>query len=57
MIRAPWSSGSSEEESRVYLQTRLTVLYKLMFWAFVVLILVLVFRPTGLVAEAQSERA
>jgi serine/threonine-protein kinase len=41
MIRAPWSSGSSEEESRVYLQTRLTVLYKLMFWAFVVLILFL----------------
>ncbi|HEY5926540.1 MAG TPA: serine/threonine-protein kinase [Kofleriaceae bacterium] len=38
MIRAPWSSGSSEEESRAYLQTRLTVLYKLMFWCFVVLI-------------------
>ncbi len=38
MLRAPWSSGSSEEESRAYLQTRLTVLYKLMFWCFVVLI-------------------
>src|SRR6188472_1625713 len=38
MIRAPWSEGSSEEESRAYLQTRLTALYKLMFWCFVVLI-------------------
>jgi serine/threonine-protein kinase len=38
MIRAPWSSGSSEEEARAYLQTRLTTLYKLMFWCFLVLI-------------------
>jgi serine/threonine-protein kinase len=38
MIRAPWSSGSSEEEARAYLQGRLTVLYKLMFWCFTVLI-------------------
>jgi eukaryotic-like serine/threonine-protein kinase len=38
MIRAPWSSGSSEEEARAYLQARLTVLYKLMFWLFLVLI-------------------
>jgi eukaryotic-like serine/threonine-protein kinase len=38
MIRAPWSSGSSEEEARAYLQARLTVLYKLMFWCFLVLI-------------------
>jgi serine/threonine-protein kinase len=38
MIRAPWSTGTSEEESRAYLQARLTVLYKLMFWCFTVLI-------------------
>jgi eukaryotic-like serine/threonine-protein kinase len=38
MIRAPWSTGSSEEEARAYLQARLTVLYKLMFWCFGVLI-------------------
>ncbi len=38
MIRAPWSRGSSEEEARAYLQGRLTVLYKLMFWCFLVLI-------------------
>jgi eukaryotic-like serine/threonine-protein kinase len=38
MIRAAWSSGSSEEEARAYLQARLTVLYKLMFWLFLVLI-------------------
>jgi serine/threonine-protein kinase len=38
MLRAPWSSGSSEEESRAYLQTRLTVLYKVMFWCFLLLI-------------------
>ncbi|HEY5943965.1 MAG TPA: hypothetical protein VIV40_00665, partial [Kofleriaceae bacterium] len=38
MIRAPWSSGSTDEESRAYLQSRLTTLYKLMFWCFVVLI-------------------
>jgi len=38
MIRAPWSTGSSEEEARAYLQARLTVLYKLMFWCFVILI-------------------
>jgi serine/threonine-protein kinase len=41
MIRAPWAGGSSEEESRAYLQTRLTVLFKLMFWCFVALVLFL----------------
>jgi hypothetical protein len=34
LLRVPWSSGSSEEESRAYLQTRLTLLFKLMFWCF-----------------------
>jgi serine/threonine-protein kinase len=38
MIRAAWSSGSSEEEARAYLQTRLTTLYRLMFWCFTVLV-------------------
>jgi hypothetical protein len=38
MIRAPWSSGSSEEESRAYLQARLTLQYQLMFWCFLALI-------------------
>ncbi len=38
MLRAPWSTGSSEEESRAYLQTRLTFLYRLMFWCFVALV-------------------
>jgi hypothetical protein len=38
MIRAPWSQGTSEEESRAYLQSRLTLLYQLMFWCFVALI-------------------
>jgi eukaryotic-like serine/threonine-protein kinase len=37
MIRAPWSSGSSEEEARAYLHARLTVLFKLMFWCFATL--------------------
>jgi serine/threonine-protein kinase len=38
MIRAAWSSGSSEEEARAYLQSRLTTLYRLMFWCYSVLV-------------------
>jgi eukaryotic-like serine/threonine-protein kinase len=30
--------GSSEEEARAYLQSRLTLLYKLMFWSYVLLV-------------------
>jgi eukaryotic-like serine/threonine-protein kinase len=37
MVRVPWSRGASEEESRAYLQARLTLLFKLMFWCFVAL--------------------
>ena len=37
MIRV-WGTASSEEESRAYLQIRLAVLWKIMFWAFVVLV-------------------
>jgi serine/threonine-protein kinase len=33
-----WGEATSEEESRTYFQTRLTVLFKLMFWSFVALI-------------------
>src|SRR6476659_5234229 len=38
MIRVPWTTGTSEEEARAYLQTRLTVFYKLMFWCFLTLV-------------------
>jgi eukaryotic-like serine/threonine-protein kinase len=41
MIRALWSATSSEDESRAYLQERLTSLFKLMFWSFTVLMLFL----------------
>src|SRR5690242_12293812 len=41
MIRALWSATSSEDESRAYLQERLTSLFKLMFWSFAVLTLFL----------------
>jgi len=37
MLRAPWGV-TSEEESRAYLQTRLTLLYKIMFWSYVLLV-------------------
>ncbi|HEY5945360.1 MAG TPA: serine/threonine-protein kinase [Kofleriaceae bacterium] len=37
LIRTPWGA-SNEEESRAYLQTRLTLLYKIMFWAYVLLV-------------------
>ncbi|HTR50958.1 MAG TPA: serine/threonine-protein kinase [Kofleriaceae bacterium] len=36
-LRVPWST-SGKAESRSYLQARLTVLFKLMFWTFVALI-------------------
>ena len=32
MIRAPWSHGTPEAESRAFLQERLTLLMKLLFW-------------------------
>ncbi len=38
LLRAPWGSTASEEETRAYLQARLTVLYKLMFWSYVALL-------------------
>src|SRR5262245_31818099 len=37
MIRTLWGV-SNEEESRAYLQGRLTLLYKIMFWAYVLLV-------------------
>ncbi len=37
-MRAAWSLAKSEEEARAHLQARLTVLFKLMFWSFVVLV-------------------
>jgi eukaryotic-like serine/threonine-protein kinase len=37
MIRAPWSHGTPESESRALLQERLTLLFKLLFWCFVAL--------------------
>lgn len=54
MVRMPWSRGASAEESRTYLQRRLTLLYQLMFWCFLVLLAFLagayhVYRDSGIV--------
>jgi serine/threonine-protein kinase len=38
MLRGPWGTSASAEEARAYLQARLTVLFKLMFWSFVALL-------------------
>jgi hypothetical protein len=38
MIRPAWAADGSEEESRAYLQARLEVFSKMMFWSFIVLI-------------------
>jgi serine/threonine-protein kinase len=40
-LRAPWAQSGSDAESRAYLQARLTVLFKLMFWSFVALLVFL----------------
>ena len=42
MLRALWAVASSEAEARTYLQTRLTVLFKLTFWSFIALLLFMV---------------
>ncbi len=39
ITRAGWLALSTDEESRAYLQTRLVVLSRLMFWSFVVLLI------------------
>ena len=39
--RRLWGAATSEEESRAYLQSRLTSLFKLMFWSFSALLIVL----------------
>jgi eukaryotic-like serine/threonine-protein kinase len=36
-IRAPWNYGTPEEESRAFLQERLALLNKLLFWCYVAL--------------------
>jgi serine/threonine-protein kinase len=41
MLRAPWGSGASEDESRAYLHARMLVLWRLMFWCFLVLVVFL----------------
>jgi hypothetical protein len=41
VVEAAWSGTAGDEESRAYLQTRLTVLYKLMFWCFAALMVFL----------------
>ncbi len=41
MVRATWGAPANEEEARAYLQTRLTVLFKLMFWSIVALLALL----------------
>ncbi|MDB4954388.1 MAG: serine/threonine kinase [Myxococcales bacterium] len=38
MIRPAWAVDGSEEETRAYLQARLEVFSKMMFWSFIVLI-------------------
>jgi eukaryotic-like serine/threonine-protein kinase len=35
--RAPWGRGTSDAESRAFLQERLTLLFRLLFWCFVAL--------------------
>ena len=37
VLRVPWPTTSSDEEARAYYQTRLAVLFKLMFWSLVAL--------------------
>ncbi|MGE5182144.1 MAG: hypothetical protein ACM31C_08780, partial [Acidobacteriota bacterium] len=37
-MRTPWAATSSEAESRAYLQGRLAVFSKVMFWAFLALL-------------------
>jgi hypothetical protein len=37
MLRAPWSHGTPEAETRALLQERLALLNKLLFWCFVAL--------------------
>jgi serine/threonine-protein kinase len=37
MIRAPWTHGTPEAESRAFLQERLALLMKLLFWCFIAL--------------------
>ena len=46
LARAGWQAMSTDDESRTYLQTRLTMLSRLMFWSFVVLLvgMVLLYR-------------
>jgi len=39
--RSTWSTGSSEDDARGYLQTRLTLFSKLMFWSIVALLVFL----------------
>ncbi|MBA2541493.1 MAG: hypothetical protein H0V17_17760, partial [Deltaproteobacteria bacterium] len=38
VTRAAWLAGERDEEGRAYLQERLEVLSRLMFWAFIVLL-------------------
>src|ERR1041385_4843946 len=38
ITRVGWHGGARDEESRAYLQTRLVLLLKLMFWSFIVLL-------------------
>src|SRR3569623_882783 len=38
MVPALWGSGGTDEEAREYLRSRMTTLWKVMFWAFVALI-------------------
>src|SRR4051812_12651300 len=37
MLRAPWSPGTPEGESRAFLQERLALLLKVLFWCYVAL--------------------
>ena len=56
-LLVPWST-SGKAESRSYLQARLTVLFKLMFWTFVALIAFLFVLPDAPpAAEPRQEHA
>src|SRR5437016_1388399 len=56
-MRAAWSLARSEEEARTYLQARLTVLFKVMFWSFVALVafLWLLYHTYPLIEPAYNE--
>ncbi len=59
MIRAPWGHGTPEAESRAFLQERLALHMKVLFWCFVALMAFIavtyyVYRHEGVIPQRQS---